>query len=252
MEHLEIFLYRRAKRVVSVTHSFRNDLLRRGIRPEKIVVVTNGVDIQRFHPQPRDASLAEILGLQGRFVAGYIGTHGMAHGLETLLETAQQLRKDPEGKDIRLLFLGDGAYKAKLVAQAEEMGLDNVVFVDSVSKKEVVRYWSLLDVSIIHLKKTRLFTTVIPSKLFECMGMGVPVLHGVAGESAQIVETEGCGLLFEPENAEALRVGLLTLKTKPSLLGTYRQKAIDAAHRYDRRVLAQTMLREIEALCPGR
>ena len=106
-----------------------------------------------------------------------------------------------------------------------------VVFVDSVPKDEVVRYWSLLDVSIIHLKKTELFTTVIPSKLFECMGMGIPVLHGVAGESAEIVEREGCGQVFEPESVDALCAGLLALKSDETLRQNYRQKGLAAAGR---------------------
>jgi len=109
------------------------------------------------------------------------------------------------------------------------MGLDNVIFIDSVPKAEVVRYWSLLDVSIIHLRKTILFTTVIPSKLFECMGMGIPVLHGVMGESAQIVEKEGVGLLFEPENKDALCQNLLKMKNDPALYQTFKANCLARA-----------------------
>jgi glycosyltransferase involved in cell wall biosynthesis len=247
LEHLELFLYRKAARIVSVTQSFKRNLVGRGIDAGKIAVVTNGVDVGRFKPQPRDAALERDLGLEGKFVAGYIGTHGMAHALETLLEAARRLRDDPVGRDIRLLFLGDGAHKEKLVAQAKAMALDNVLFVDSVPKEQVVRYWSLLDVSIIHLKKTELFTTVIPSKLFECMGMGIPVLHGVAGESAEIVGSEGCGQVFEPENVDALCSGLLALKSDEALRQRYRDAGLAAAGRYDRRELALRMLTEIEA-----
>jgi len=87
---------------------------------------------------------------------------------------------------------------------ASKMDLDNVIFLDTVPRGEVSRYWSLLDASIIHLKKEPTFTTVIPSKLFECMAMGIPVLHGVEGESAEIVEENRVGLTFEPENAHQL------------------------------------------------
>lgn len=247
LERLELFLYGKAARVISVTQSFKRNLISRGIDADKIAVVTNGVDISRFRPQSRDAALAQELGLEGKFVAGYIGTHGLAHSLETLLEAARRLQDDPEGRDIRLLFLGDGANKARLVAQAGEMGLKNVVFVGSVPKEQVVRYWSLLDVSIIHLKKTELFASVIPSKLFECMGMGIPVLHGVAGESADIVARKGCGQIFESENVDALCAGLLSLKTQPALLEEYRQKGLAAAEHYNRQKLALSMLQEIEA-----
>ncbi|MBM3273430.1 glycosyltransferase family 4 protein, partial [Candidatus Kaiserbacteria bacterium] len=121
-------------------------------------------------------------------------------------------------------------------------GLDNIIFVDSVSKDQVVRYWSLLDASIIHLKKDELFTTVIPSKLFECMGMAIPILHGVQGESAAIVEREGVGLLFEPENPEALVNGLRRLADDPELLDRFKANGPVGAQRYDRSTLALKML----------
>ena len=248
LEKLELFLYRKANAVVSVTNAFRDNLIGRGIDGAKIHVVTNGVDISRFNPREKDAELVRELGLEGKFVAGYIGTHGMAHALETLLEAAAKLKARPDGDRYRILLLGDGARKAELVAQAQAKGLDNVLFVDSVSKEQVVRYWSLLDVSIIHLRKTELFTTVIPSKLFECMGMGIPVLHGVAGESAGIVEKEGAGIVFEPENADALCDGLARLAADRALYDQYRRNALTGAHNYDRSVLAGRMLGVLEGL----
>lgn len=252
LEKLELYLYRHARRVVTVTHSFKRTLIGRGILGDKIDVVTNGVDITRFSPRPKDADLSRELGLQGKFVAGYIGTHGMAHALETLLEAAARLRTHPQGMDIRLLLLGDGARKADLQAQASRLNLDNVVFVDTVSKDEVARYWSLLDVSVIHLRRTDLFTTVIPSKLFECMGMGIPVLHGVAGESADIVQQEGVGEVFEPENVDQLVASLLRIKTDPGLRARYRQNCLDAAGRYDRAALGGRMLQALALAAKAR
>jgi glycosyltransferase involved in cell wall biosynthesis len=246
IERLEMHLYRRAARIVSVTHSFRRTLGARGIDTAKIDVITNGVDIARFSPRPKDAALLRKLGLEGKFVAGYIGTHGMAHALETLLLAAQKLKTLPGGESVRLLLLGDGARKAALKAEAARIGLDNVVFVDSVPKEQVARYWSVLDVSIIHLRRTELFTTVIPSKLFECMGMGIPVLHGVAGESAEIVDREGVGRVFEPENADQLADAVLRLQRDGPLLATYRANCRAAAGRYDRAALAMEMLGVLE------
>lgn len=254
LERLEMFLYRRAARIVSVTHSFKRTLVERGIDSAKIDVITNGVDIARFTPRPKDAALLQELGLTGCFVAGYIGTHGMAHALDTLLLAARKLQSNAAAKTIRLLLLGDGARKAELQAQANALGLDNVLFVDSVPKDQVVRYWSLLDVSIIHLRRTELFTTVIPSKLFECMGMGIPVLHGVQGESADIVEREGVGLVFEPENADVLAGLLLELQSDTQQLAEFRRNALAAAGHYDRSALAAQMLQILQrtAVDPGR
>lgn len=242
LENIEHFLYRKCTRVVSVTHSFKRILTERGIDPQKIDVVTNGVDISRFKPQPKDAELVLRLNLEGCFVAGYIGTHGMAHALETLLEAAARVKEREGGQHIRFLFLGDGARKAELMQTATEMQLGNVIFLDTVPKEEVVRYWSLLDVSVIHLRDTPLFSTVIPSKLFECMGMGLPVLHGVRGESAEIVLREGAGEVFEPENADELVDALVRLANDPATLRQYAESSLAAAPRYDRSALARKML----------
>ena len=251
LEKLELFLYRRAALIVSVTHSFRETLMRRGIDGAKIEVITNGVDLSRFSPRPKDAALEAELGFAGCFVAGYIGTHGMAHALETLLAAMAALQQRPEGQSIRLLLLGDGARKADLEAEAARLGLGNVRFVGTVPKEQVARYWSLLDVSVIHLRQTELFTTVIPSKLFECMGMGIPVLHGVAGESARIVEREGAGIVFEPENAAQLVDGLLRLKSDTELLNRFRAASLAAAGHYDRSELALRMLESMRLTVRG-
>ena len=245
---VELFLYRRATRIVTVTNSFKRNLVERGIDPAKIDVVTNGIDLSRFHPQPKDVELASHLGLEGKFVAGYIGTLGMAHCLETVLDAADHLRRQPGGETFRFIFLGDGARKLALQERARQMALDNVIFIDSVPKEEVVKYWSLLDVSIIHLKKTELFTQVIPSKLFESIGMGIPVLHGVAGESAEIVEREGVGLVFEPENAKQLGEKLYRLKTDQTLYKKLREGCLKAAPNYERAELAQHMMSVLEDL----
>jgi glycosyltransferase involved in cell wall biosynthesis len=242
LERLEMFLYRKAARIVSVTESFKQVLIRRGIEGTKIEVVTNGVDVSQFKPRLKDPELTRKLGLEGKFVAGYIGTHGMAHALETLLQAADRLR----GQNFAFIFLGDGARKQALREMADQMKLDNVVFIDSVPKADVPKYWSLLDVSIIHLRKTELFTTVIPSKMFECMGMGIPVLHGVEGESADIVRREQVGIPFEPEGVDQLCEALRSLKSDPARLARFREQCLRAAGNYDRTYLALRMLKVLE------
>ena len=248
LERIEVFLYHKAVKIVSVTRSFKENLVARGIDGDKIHVVTNGVDLDRFQPQAKDAQLVDRYDLGGKFVAGYIGTHGMAHSLETILDAAGAIKEMPGGDEVRFILLGNGARKDAIKARAESMGLDNVIFIDSVPKAEVVRYWSLLDVSIIHLRKKKLFTTVIPSKLFECMGMGIPVLHGVMGESADIVEKEGAGLLFEPENSDSLCQTLLKLKNDKNLYNNLKNNCLAHAHHYDRKTLAHKMLKYIRVL----
>ncbi len=247
LEKLELFLYRRADRIISVTHAFKRNLIKRGIQGDKIKVVTNGVDSSRFMPQKRDEQLVRQLGLEGKFVGGYIGTHGLAHALETLLDAAK-MAQDEGDDSLAFVFLGDGAKKAELKNRTAELALKNVHFVDSVAKDQVPRYWALLDVAIIHLRRTPLFETVIPSKLFECMGMGIPVLHGVAGESAEIVETEGVGIPFVPEDAAALLASMRKLQQDKQLYKTFRDNGLLAAKKYDRNMLALSMLKALRRI----
>jgi glycosyltransferase involved in cell wall biosynthesis len=241
-----LFLYRKASAIITVTHAFKRNLIDRGIDGGKIHVVTNGVDVSRFAPLPKDAALRAALGLEQCFVAGYIGTHGLAHGLGTLIDAANILANSAQGQAVRILMLGDGAHRADLEARAESEGLRNILFLGSVPRDEVTRYWSLLDVSIIHLKKSDLFRTVIPSKLFECMGMGIPVLHGVEGESADIVVEHGIGLTFEPENPRHLVEQLHRLHGERALRERFACNGVKAVVNYDRSVLAGNMLEILE------
>ncbi|MEL6429456.1 MAG: glycosyltransferase family 4 protein, partial [Planctomycetota bacterium] len=119
LERLELFLYRRATSIVAVTHSFRDELVERGVPREKIHVVTNGVDLSRYAPLSRDTALGAELGLEGRFVVGYVGTHGMAHALMSALDAAARL--DGRG-NVHFLFVGDGAEREALLARSAELG----------------------------------------------------------------------------------------------------------------------------------
>ena len=250
LEFMELFLYRRAKGIVSVTKSFKENLIHRGVEPDKISVVTNGVDLTRFSPGEKSELLVQDLGLQDQFVVGYIGTHGMAHALETLLFAGQQLAKMGE-KKVTIVFLGDGARKEYLQHQAFKLGLSNIKFLPSVTKDEVANYWRILDASVIHLKKDKVFKAVIPSKLFECMGMGIPVLHGVQGESAEIVEQNKVGLLFEPENPDELCKAILKLYNDPILRKEFEKNCRNKVVKFDRKRKANEMLSIIQKLGDG-
>ncbi len=241
LERIELFLYRRAAIVVSVTHSFVDNLASRGIPRKKVKVVTNGADMSSFEPRPKDACLLADLGLEGKFVAGYVGTLGMAHGLDTLLDAAKGLASMPETQDVRFVILGDGAQRGPLEARIRNEGIDNVLLLGRVPRGEVIRYWSILDTAIIHLRRSDLFKSVIPSKLFECMALGIPVVHGVEGESADIVNRTGIGITIEPENPGALAATIASLLEDPDRLAAFRKAGPKAALEYDRALLAARM-----------
>lgn len=242
LESLELFLYRKALKIVCVTQSFRDNLVGRGIESGKIHVVKNGVDNSRFYPRKKDQKLLSSLNLDGKFVIGYIGTHGMAHGLETILQSAKLLQKTELNDQVRFLFVGSGSEKNYLINLSKRLNLKNIVFLDSVSRIEMPRYLSLVDVSIIHLKKTDLFKTVIPSKLFECMAMGIPVLHGVEGESSDIVKKYMVGMLFSQGDETSLTLEIQKIYRDQSLLSEFKGNAIKAARHFDRKMMAEKML----------
>jgi glycosyltransferase involved in cell wall biosynthesis len=229
-----------------VTKAFRDNLVRRGVSEAKIAVITNGVDLFAFWPGAKSDVLLDRYGLRDKFVVGYVGTLGMAHALETVLEAAQLVLATPLASNVTFLFIGDGARRNHLMAKSRDMGLTNVLFLESVSKSQVREYWSLLDATIIHLRNTELFTTVIPSKLFEAMAMGVPVLLGVAGESSTIVRQENAGILFEPENAGALADAITMLARDQNTCTFFSKGARAGAAKYDRNDLASQMLALLE------
>lgn len=246
LEAIELYLYRQSNLIVTVTHSFKDVLVARGIDGAKVEVITNGANNKLFIHSHESGDLKCRLGLDGKFVLGYVGTLGMAHGLDTLLRAAKVFQEKPETKDFRVLLLGEGAEKKLLLEQAKQLNLQNTIFLDSVPKEEVVVYLSMLDVSIIHLKDYELFKTVIPSKLFECMALGLPVLHGVRGESAEIVRMTGVGVVFEPENVEQLCEAAIFMASNDAVRRRFSDAGPPAAKKYNRESLATRMLSNLE------
>ena len=244
LEKLELFLYRRADAVVSVTHSFCDDLVSRGIDRGKLHVVVNGVDLERYSPMPRDPALAAEFGLDGKFVVGYLGTHGMAHRLDRVLDAAERLLDDDR---IAFFFAGGGAERANVERQVRERGLHNVRMIPRQPKEIMPRLWSLCDVSLIPLRDTPVFSLVIPSKLFESMGMGIPVLMSLpAGEATGIVAATGCGVCVPPENPEALATAVAALASEPERMRSLQSASLAAAPIYSRATQARRMLSILE------
>jgi glycosyltransferase involved in cell wall biosynthesis len=240
IERIELWMYRRAVRIVALTGAFKENLGRRGIDGGKIGVVINGVELSRYAPREKDFELAQRWGLDGPcFVVGYIGTHGMAHALDNVLDAAAL---DGES-DIRFLFVGGGAEQERLVAKAQHMGLQNVVFVPAQPKETMPAYWSLCDVALVHLKDTPLFQTVIPSKIFEAMGMGLPILLAAPkGEASEILKESGAGLWVAPERPKELLEAVRLLHSNLELCRSLAGRSREAAFNYTRGRQARDML----------
>lgn len=234
--------YNSAQKIVVVTDSFRNKLIERGVDPGKIEVVKNGVDRNLFQPMKKDVSLVKKLNLENKKIIGYIGTHGMAHKLDFILQCAKNL----QDTNYHFLFIGDGAEKKHLLELKNELNCTNVTMIGSVPKQEVKNYISILDIALINLKKSDLFKTVIPSKIFENAGMQIPILMGVEGEAKCIVETYGAGVCFEPENEEDFDKKLKLLLTDKDIYQRCKEGCDKLSADFDRKILAKKMLAVIE------
>jgi glycosyltransferase involved in cell wall biosynthesis len=199
LERLELRLYKSATKLIVVTDTFKKKITARGITPNKIFVHKNGVILEKFKPGPKDLGLLQAMPeLEGKFVFAYIGTHGMTHGLDFVINAIKQLENS--NPEIHFLFIGEGAEKQNLVELSDKLKLSNITFHPLVSKDVVSKYLSLMDVSLVNLRKSDTFKTVIPSKIFEAAALQKPILLGLEGESKEIIQSYNAGLCFEPEN----------------------------------------------------
>ena len=233
------YLYKRADHLIVVTHSFKAYLQDRGISGERVTVIPNGVDPDMFFPIPADISLQQELQLEDKFVVGYLGTHGLAHGLESVVEAARLAGQADDLTAVHFITVGAGAQFNRIKALASD--LDNFTMIGQVSRADILRYWSLLDTSLIHLKASPLFESVIPSKMFEAMAMGVPLLHGVGGESADIVRISRSGICFAAGQPEALLSAIRQITTDKDAYQQMKTSCLSSAQNYNRASLADRM-----------
>jgi len=211
LEKLELFLYGKAVKIVVLTESFRRNLISRGIPDDKIAAIRNGADLSFFYPRPAPSYLIETLGAKGKFIVSYIGTVGMAHAVEKILNVAEELR---QSEDILFLIVGEGAQKQKIGELVKRKGLSNVRVLPGVSKAEVPDYYALTDLNLVTLRNSPVFRTVLPSKIFEIMAMSKPILCAVDGECRQMIEDAGCGVFAEPENVRQIAGQIRQLRNR--------------------------------------
>ena len=240
LEKIELLLYKKALFIVVVTNSFKTNLVQRGCDPNKIVVFTNGVNLSMFHKK-KNKTLLKKFNFQEKTVFGYIGTIGMAHGINFLVEAFSEINNDK----YVLFILGDGAKKKEVEEKIKNERLSNVLICNSVPKTEITEYLSIIDYAIVNLRKTEMYKTVIPSKIFECAAMKKPILIGVDGEARKIIEDNHCGIFYEPENKMELILAINKI-VDPALTSNLYEGCVKMAKKYNRTDIAISMLKEIE------
>lgn len=228
-------MYAKADRIIAVTESFKQILVEKHhISSAKIIVCKNGVDPGAIKATASKSALKKQYKLGDKYLVGYVGTIGMAHSVQTIVEAAKLNRH----KQIHFVIMGAGAEAEQMERLAQP--LQNVTFISSGTRQDALNVLNMLDVAIVHLRNTPLFETVIPSKIFEAMALGKPILMGVRGESRDIVIKQAkAGVAFKPEDPDELNQAIETIQER--YYDAQKIKQFVDRH-YNREIIAEQML----------
>ena len=206
------WVYSKAAAILVISPGFRQNLVDKGVPPEKIHVISNWVDTETYHRAEPDPKLAQELGLAGRFNVMFAGNMGEAQGLETVIRAAKLLEDDPH---IQFVMVGDGIALPRLQQLTEEQHLTNVRFLGRYPAQGMSRLYALADALLVHLKDDPLFRITIPHKILAYLGSGKPILAAVSGDVSDLVSATGAGVTCAPENPQALAAAVRSLQSMP-------------------------------------
>lgn len=242
---LESAMYKQSDLITGQTQGIVADIRQRTTTP--VLLWTNGIDPAIMLPTKAREISRESLGFKTEdFVVGYAGLHGLAQGLGSVLAAAEHVKKE---KGIKFVFFGDGPERKSLINTAKHKFLENVQFFPNQPRARMPEIMGMLDAALVPLRRLDLFKGALPSKMFEAMGAGVPVIVSVEGEAKELVERSGGGIAIAPEDPQALSDAILFLRDNPSLrqrMG-YSGRQFVSAH-YDRRSIAQTVEKALAGL----
>ncbi|MEL6106334.1 MAG: glycosyltransferase family 4 protein [Planctomycetota bacterium] len=252
LESMERWMYRSAAHIVAVGPGYRENILGKVDVADRISMVTNGVDTAQYIPRDGCDDIAKRYDLGMRFVCSYVGTIGMAHGLDVVVRVAERLREMGR-EDIVFLLVGGGTKLESMKATVAEKNLNELIkFTGRLDKSEVPNALAASDVCLVHLSKVDLFKHVIPSKIFETMAMERPIIMGVRGRAREIVLAAGSGVAMEPEDDSQLYELLDQLsddRDATRAMGTRGRTFV--SQYFDRDQLADDMLQIIRRTAAG-
>jgi colanic acid biosynthesis glycosyl transferase WcaI len=209
---IERWMYRSADIVTCTTRAFADTVAERGVGPEKRRLLPNGADVDLFRPLPRENDHAAAYGFGDRLVVTYSGLLGIKHGLETVLEAAELLA---DREDVVFFLRGEGPRRAALEERVRELGLENVIFGGEVPIEEVPYLLARSDVCVTNLLPDAYLDKIVSVKVFEYLACEKPVVAGLRGEGARVLEESGGGIAVEPGDAQAMATAVRELLDSP-------------------------------------
>ncbi len=239
MGRLEWAAYKSAHRVIGLSPGIVNGIARLGIPHERIAMIPNGCDLTLFGDtntgpwRPEEVKDSDLM-------AVFAGTHGIANGLDAVLDAAAILKKQ-QREDIKLVLIGQGKLKESLQFRASREGLDNVVFHDPVNKEKLAGLMEATDVGLQTLANIPAFYYgTSPNKFFDYIASGLPVLNNYPGWLAEMVQEYQCGVAVPPDNAQAFAdalIGLADNRERLPVMGAASKRL--ARNIFDRRNLSK-------------
>ena len=249
-ERLERMLYRKADRIAVVVPGFRSKVEGWSGQKNKIEEITNGVDAEVFVPDVRADLHRKGWNLEDKFVVLFSGNHGLAQGLSSVMEVAELLR---DYRDIVFLFVGEGVEKEALLRRKQERNLDRTIFLEAQPHSRMPSIIGMSDVCLVPLKKNDLFRNALPSKMFEYMACGRPVVLSVRGEAEILMREAKAGVSVEPENAAEIAEAILKLYRDESFRHALGRNGRDyVVQKFSRKQIAKKLEALLTALCAPR
>lgn len=242
----EALIYKKATCINVLTPAFRKTLIeKKHVSEKKIFMIPNAADfsiVDSLNDFDVDRFRKEK-GFDGKFVATYVGAHGVANHLIQIVETAEKMKEE----NVLFLLIGEGMQKAELKKIASEKKLDNIRFIDSVPKKDVFKYILASDAGMSVLKKCDTFKTIYSNKTFDYMSCKKPILLAIDGVSRELVEEADCGMFIEPENIEMFADKVSFYMNNPDTVKAHGENGFFYAKEYfDREKLGEKYIENLK------
>jgi len=249
LKYVERTLYKNAKLITIVSDGFKKHIAEKGITEDKIYTFTNGIDGEFILPDS-DIKIKNILRKKykipgNKTIVSYVGNVGISQNLETVIGSLEKIEND-----VTFLIIGEGLEKRRLLRLVRERHLESkILFIDALPRDKIKDIYRLSDILFLQLKDLIIFNRTIPSKIFEYLGSGLPIIYGLNGIAANILKDSGNGIKIKQENSEDLATAIRTIKIKYDFYLIWAKKGKEfVAKYYMRDKIMQDYIEAIESL----